>query len=779
MGDIKYIITADAKGAIRDIKMVDGAIGGVKQQAIASKAPLMSMFGKIAAGVGGVIALRSAIRGLTGFMGDAIDKAIEQERVEAALNAVLKSTGGIAGLTSGELLKMASGLQAVTTYGDETIIGAENLLLTFTKIGKDIFPEALGTVLDMSTALGQDLKSGAIQVGKALQDPILGVTALRRVGINFNAQQQEEIKLLVESGRQLDAQKIILKELQLEFGGASKAAADTFGGSLKQLGGYWSDLKEGIGEAITENETIKNLIVDLKDKIVELIQSGKLDEWADKASKAINGLVLGVETFYDIVSSGQPAVMTAGENLAEWAMNLTGIEGPQQEANRLMSEAIQRAIGFKDSLKVLQPSMEEIRVEFEKGKDHADAWMEIMRETDDQLYANKDACIAWWKEIYKATGLIREAKEEEEESGPVIKTTTELLETQTRAATVFSTEILGCVGHVLDMKKVMENAQPALKAMFEEAIPAARDFKDVLGLVPPKFDDVELSSENASGSVATDWGDLRNSFEFEYASGIVDSIGDAFGSITTKGSDAKDAINIFFGSMVDNLRTQLRGLLEDFLKENIFDAMVGKAKSAASGVTDALSGAGGVAGAAGGTGGGGGLGGLLGGGTGAAGGIWTGVGAAAGTLLANLTTGGGPSKQTAQDTLQELRLVNLNLLNLTQHEATWILDHIVSMDSNQFPEMLKKQDRTNNHLRAIRDILGEMPSGQGGLSGYTGSRGGMIRVHPDEYYNVTPKLNLNQQFQTVVIEKNDRYIIQVVQKNLDAGNIRVPGQFIK
>ena len=62
--------------------------------------------------------------------------------------------------------------------------------MTFTKIGQDIFPDATRIVLDMSQALGQDLKSSAVQVGKALQDPILGVSALRRVGVNFSDSQQ-------------------------------------------------------------------------------------------------------------------------------------------------------------------------------------------------------------------------------------------------------------------------------------------------------------------------------------------------------------------------------------------------------------------------------------------------------------------------------------------------------------------------------------------------------------------------------------------------------------
>src|SRR5262245_66611796 len=78
----------------------------------------------------------------------------------------------------------------------------------------------------MSAALGQDGKASAIQLGKALNDPIKGVTALQRVGVSFTKSQKNQIKALVESGNTLGAQKVILRELGKEFGGAAKAATD-------------------------------------------------------------------------------------------------------------------------------------------------------------------------------------------------------------------------------------------------------------------------------------------------------------------------------------------------------------------------------------------------------------------------------------------------------------------------------------------------------------------------------------------------------------------------
>lgn len=200
-----------------------------------------------------------------GVVAEFIKLANEQERVEAQLAQTLKSTGSAAGFTATEIIKQAAALQKLTTFGDEAIIGAQNLLLTFTQIKDDVFPKATEIVLDMSQAMGQDLKSSAILVGKALNDPILGVSALSRVGITFTKQQKEQIKVLVKTGKVMEAQKLILKELNTQFGGSAAAAAKTFGGQMKQLGNEIGDAKEKMGKMITESADLQAVIKTLAD----------------------------------------------------------------------------------------------------------------------------------------------------------------------------------------------------------------------------------------------------------------------------------------------------------------------------------------------------------------------------------------------------------------------------------------------------------------------------------------------------------------------------------
>lgn len=265
--NIKAVITADDRAS----KVISGVGHGIGT--LGKVAGIAAVTGIAALGAGAVLAVNA-------FM--------EQEKVMKQTEAVIKSTGGAAGISASEISTMAASLQKVTTFGDEAIQSGQNLLLTFTNIGKDIFPEATETMLDMSEALGQDVKSSAIQLGKALQDPILGVTALRRVGINFSEDQQDVIKNLVNTGRTAEAQKLILKELQVEFGGSAVAARETLGGSLKALQNSFGDLMELFGGAIAKvlNPLIK-----------------KFDEWTESMG-GVEGIFDSLKNSWRLLTTG-------------------------------------------------------------------------------------------------------------------------------------------------------------------------------------------------------------------------------------------------------------------------------------------------------------------------------------------------------------------------------------------------------------------------------------------------------------------------------------------
>lgn len=188
-----------------------------------------------------------AFAALSGAIGVSIAAYREQEKQERKIQALIESTGGAAGLTAEEIKKMASALQDVTTVGDEAILQGQAILLTFTNIGKDVFPQVTEAALNVAEIMGTDMKSAATQLGKALNDPVQGISALTRVGIQFTDQQKAQIKALQESGNLLGAQKIILSELDRQFGGTARSVANGTGVFI-QLKNTFGDVLEEIGK---------------------------------------------------------------------------------------------------------------------------------------------------------------------------------------------------------------------------------------------------------------------------------------------------------------------------------------------------------------------------------------------------------------------------------------------------------------------------------------------------------------------------------------------------
>jgi hypothetical protein len=183
---------------------------------------------------------------------DAIGEAREAQKVGRLTAAVIKSTGGAAKVSEKRVGKLSERLSEMAGIDDEIVQGGANTLLTFKNIrneagkGNKVFDEATKAALNLSVGLGRDLTGTAIQVGKALNDPIRGVTALSRAGVQFSDQQKDQIKTLTESGDLLGAQKIILGELTTQFDGAAKSQAN----SSERLGVAFDNVKEKLGKAL-------------------------------------------------------------------------------------------------------------------------------------------------------------------------------------------------------------------------------------------------------------------------------------------------------------------------------------------------------------------------------------------------------------------------------------------------------------------------------------------------------------------------------------------------
>jgi hypothetical protein len=215
----KFQIPIAFKSDPRGIKEAEGALAG---------------FGKKLAGIGVAVAGAFAIGAVFRFAKESVLAAERAQQFNDILTQVAKTTDAFGGnLTAGtnRLLKFADAQELVIGVEAELIKETQALLLSFKAVGASAgvaggtFDRATKAAFDMAAVLKTDARGSAVQLGKALENPIKGVTALARAGTTFTEQQREQIKVLVESGKLLEAQELILTEVESQYGGAAEAAA--------------------------------------------------------------------------------------------------------------------------------------------------------------------------------------------------------------------------------------------------------------------------------------------------------------------------------------------------------------------------------------------------------------------------------------------------------------------------------------------------------------------------------------------------------------------------
>lgn len=289
---------ADIRKALQDLKRQAEQAGRGAKQSGRDWNELGGRLDSVTKKAKQLVAAYAGFRTVQTLVRSVISASVEAERVQAQLEARVRSTGGAAGFSAEQLLDMASSLQRVTTYGDEAIAAMQGVLLQFTNVRGDIFLEATEGTLDFATALGRDLQTAALQVGKALNDPIQGLTALREVGVRFTAAQRDQIRALVEANDIVGAQRIILDGLQQSMGGAARAARNTLGGALESVKNAFGDLFEASGAAVEgTTEAVNELVAVLQDpatlEAMSLLANGVTRVFG-LATKMVTGLTVAI-----------------------------------------------------------------------------------------------------------------------------------------------------------------------------------------------------------------------------------------------------------------------------------------------------------------------------------------------------------------------------------------------------------------------------------------------------------------------------------------------------
>jgi phage-related protein len=153
---------------------------------------------------------------------------------------------------SNRLVKLAEKTALNTGVDQNAIKATQAKLLTFAELAKTAdevggqFDRATQAAIDLAASGFGEATQNAVQLGKALNDPIKGITALARSGVTFTEVEKERIETLVASNKLGEAQTLILEAIEKQVGGTAVATAN----ASDKMRVAFSQLQERLGAAL-------------------------------------------------------------------------------------------------------------------------------------------------------------------------------------------------------------------------------------------------------------------------------------------------------------------------------------------------------------------------------------------------------------------------------------------------------------------------------------------------------------------------------------------------
>ncbi len=243
-----------------------------------------------AKGIGAAIGAAVVVNQVQDFVGAAEEADVASSR----LAQTLKNAGDATGAWDKRAESLATTLMNKTGIDDEVIKGGQAILATFHSVSDasaqqaGIFDRATASAVDLSKAGFGDVDSAAKQLGKALEDPVKGIGALAKAGVNFTQQQKDQIAVLVATGDKLGAQKIIMGEVEGQVGGVAEKTAT----ASDKMRVAWGETQEALGHALLP--VLQALAPPLQ-KIAQFVQQSMT--WLVPLVAAIAGVVAGIKAW--------------------------------------------------------------------------------------------------------------------------------------------------------------------------------------------------------------------------------------------------------------------------------------------------------------------------------------------------------------------------------------------------------------------------------------------------------------------------------------------------
>jgi hypothetical protein len=278
-----------------------------------------SSLGKLAAGV----ATGYAVHKVVDFGKSTVEAAKTAAGAHKRLAAVFAATGDATGEAAKKAEDFAGSLSKQIGVTAPVIENGQALLATFKSVSGEagrsagIFDRATAAAADLAAAGFGDLSSNSVQLGKALEDPTKGITALARSGVTFTDSQKKAITAMVKSGDLLGAQKEVLAAVEGQVKGTAKATA---GAAAKQNVAY-DEMKTKLG---TEILPILSKFAQTLTKLFDFVAANS--SWLVPLVTGLVGLAaaaIGVAKAVEIVKS-----VIGGMRIAWQLLNLAFLESP-------------------------------------------------------------------------------------------------------------------------------------------------------------------------------------------------------------------------------------------------------------------------------------------------------------------------------------------------------------------------------------------------------------------------------------------------------------------
>ena len=239
LGEFKKL-TAATQGAQNSLSGLQKRASGVARG-----------IGRVVGALGLSLGFAAMVRGFKDTTAAAEEARVADERIDAIAKS-MNEFGTQAEKTTRRIKDYAQQQSLLVGVDDEVIKATQAKLLTFRNLTKTAgemggaFDRATNAAIDMAAAGFGTAESNATQLGKALQDPIKGITALNRAGITFTEDQKELIKTLVESGKVLEAQDLILQEIESQVGGTAAATVT----ATERMNIAFGEVQEAVGQVL-------------------------------------------------------------------------------------------------------------------------------------------------------------------------------------------------------------------------------------------------------------------------------------------------------------------------------------------------------------------------------------------------------------------------------------------------------------------------------------------------------------------------------------------------